>query len=135
MKKKIIFTLCLVVLFIISLFTYKHYFDNEDVNIIIDNKNHKSESIDEVIELTKKTFHDEGFKASLLSIEYNEDLVSSLEEELKVEYNAEEAIIIKMKFKTYLITNQVFNSNNEYSYDLYFVRNENSWKLANMGQG
>lgn len=134
MKKKwfvlvILFTFCVIV----SCYIFLN--KTNDVKITIDNQSHDLKDINEVVELAKKEFYNLDIKGKLLEIEYYEKDVVGLEEELKNEYSATEAVVINIKFKTYLITNQSLNRNEEYTYSMEFVKKDNLWNMVNFGQG
>ena len=82
MKKK---WLILIILLVVCAIVCSYIFltRTNDVKIIIDNQSHNLKDINEVVELAKKEFHNEGIKAKLLSVEYHEKDVMDLEEELK----------------------------------------------------
>ena len=65
---------------------------------------------------------------------YEKDVVD-LEEQLKNEYSANDAVVINIRFKTFLITNQSLNKNEEYTYSMEFIKKDNLWKMVNFGQG
>lgn len=134
MKKK---WFVLIILLVICITVYCYIFLNKtnDVKITIDNQSHDLKDINEVVELAKKEFYNLDIKGKLLEIEYYEKDVVGLEEELKNEYSATEAVVINIKFKTYLITNQSLNRNEEYTYSMEFVKKDNLWNMVNFGQG
>ncbi len=134
MKKK---WLILIILLVVCAIVCSYIFltRTNDVKIIIDNQSHNLKDINEVVELAKKEFHNEGIKAKLLSVEYHEKGVMDLEEELKNEFSTTEAVVINIKFKTFLITNQSLNKNEVYTDSMHFIKKDNSWKMVNFGQG
>ena len=134
MKKK---WLILIILLVVCSIVCSYIFltRTNDVKIIIDNQSHNLKDINEVVELAKKEFHNEGIKAKLLSVEYHEKGVMDLEEELKNEFSTTEAVVINIKFKTFLITNQSLNKNEVYTDSMHFIKKDNSWKMVNFGQG
>lgn len=134
MKKK---WLILIILLIICIIVVCYVFFNKtnDVKITINNQSHDLKDINEVIKLAEKEFYNWDIKAKLLTIEYYEKNVADLEEQLKNEYSATEAVVINIKFKTYLITNQSLNRNEEYTYSMEFVKKDNLWNMVNFGQG
>ena len=85
MKKEIVNIIILLVVCVIVC-GYIFFIRTNDVKIIIDNQSHDLKDINEIVELAKKEFHNEGIKAKLLSIEYHEKDVMDLEEELKNEF-------------------------------------------------
>ncbi len=134
MKKK---WLILIILLVICIIVGCYLFLNKtnDVKITIDNQSHDLKDINEVIELAKDEFYNWKIKGKLLEIEYYEKDVVDLEEQLKNEYSATDAVVINIKFKTFLITNQSLNRNEEYTYSMEFIKKDNSWKMINFGQG
>lgn len=106
-----------------------------DVKVTINNQSHDLKDINEVVELAKKEFYKWNINAKLLTIEYYEKDVADLEEQLKNEYSATEAVVINIKFKTFLITDQTLNRNEEYTYSMEFIKKDNSWNMVNFGQG
>lgn len=54
-----------------------------------------------------------------------------LEEQLKNEFSATDAVVINIKFKIFLITNQSLNENEEYTYSMEFIKKDNLWKMIN----
>lgn len=134
MKKKwfvlvILFTFCVIV----SCYIFLN--KTNDVKITIDNQSHDLKDINEVVELAKKEFYNWNLKAKLLTIKYYEVDAVDLEEELKNEFSATDAVVIYIKFKTFLITNQSLNENEEYTYSMEFIKKDNLWKMINFGQG
>lgn len=132
-KKQLILIILLVVCAIVCSYILLNRTDN--AKIIIDNQTHDLKDINEVVELAKKEFHNQGIKAKLLSVEYHEKDVMNLEEELKNEFSTTEAVVINIKFKTFLITNQSLNKNEVYTDSMHFIKKDNSWKMVNFGQG
>ena len=106
-----------------------------DVKVTINNQSHDLKDINEVVELAEKEFYKWNINAKLLTIEYYEKDVADLEEQLKNEYSATEAVVINIKFKTFLITDQTLNRNEEYTYSMEFIKKDNSWNMVNFGQG
>lgn len=135
MKKKWLILIILLVVCAIIVCSYIFLTRTNDVKITIDNQSHDLKDINEVVELAKKEFHNEGIKAKLLSVEYHEKDVMDLEEELKNEFSTTEAVVINIKFKTFLITNQSLNKNEVYTDSMHFIKKDNSWKMVNFGQG
>lgn len=134
MKKKwFVLIILLVICIIVGCYTFLN--KTNDVKITIDNQSHDLKDINEVVELAKKEFYNWDIKAKLLTIEYYEKNVTDLEKELKNEYSATEAVVINIKFKTFLITNQSLNRNEEYTYSMEFIKKDNSWNMVNFGQG
>lgn len=113
------------------------YFLNKtnEVKITINNQSHDLKDINEVVELAEKEFYKWNINAKLLTIEYYEKNVADLEEQLKNEYSATEAVVINIKFKTFLITDQSLKRNEEYTYSMEFIKKDNSWNMVNFGQG
>lgn len=134
MKKKW-FVLIILLVICVIVFSYIFLIKNNDVKITINNQSHDLEDINEVVELAKKEFYNWNIKAKLLTIEYSEKNVADLEEELKNEYLATDAVAINIKFKTFLITNQSLNENEEYTYSMEFIKKDNLWNMVNFGQG
>ena len=134
MKKK---WFVLIILFVICIIVGLCIFLNKtnDVKITINNQSHDLKDINEVIELAEKEFYNWDIKAKLLTIKYYEKNVVDLEEQLKNEYTANDAVVISIKFKTFLITNQTLNRNEEYTYSMEFIKKDNSWNMVNYGQG
>lgn len=134
MKKK---WLILIILLVICIIVVCYVFFNKtnDVKITINNQSHDLKDINEVVELAEKEFYKWNINAKLLTIEYYEKDVADLEEQLKNEYSAIEAVVINIKFKTFLITDQSLNRNEEYTYSMEFIKKENSWNMVNYGQG
>ena len=134
MKKK---WFVLIILLVICITVYCYIFLNKtnDVKITINNQSHDLKDINEVVELTEKEFYKWNINAKLLTIEYYEKDVADLEEQLKNEYSATEAVVINIKFKTFLITDQSLNKNEEYTYSMEFIKKDNSWNMVNFGQG
>ncbi len=134
MKKK---WFVLVILFTICVIVGCYIFLNKtnDAKITIDNQSHDLKDINEVVELAEKEFYNWNVKAKLLEIDYHEKDVADLEEELENEYSATDAVVISIKFKTFLITNQSLNSNEEYTYSMEFIKKDNLWNVVNFGQG
>lgn len=134
MKKKW-FVLIILLVICVIVFSYIFLIKNNDVKITINNQSHDLEDINEVVELAKKEFYNWNIKAKLLTIEYSEKNVADLEEELKNEYLATDVVAINIKFKTFLITNQSLNENEEYTYSMEFIKKDNLWNMVNFGQG
>lgn len=134
MKKEIVNIIILLVVCVIVC-GYIFFIRTNDVKIMIDNQSHDLKDINEVVELAKKEFHNEGIKAKLLSIEYHEKDVMDLEEELKNEFSTTEAVVINIRFKTFLITNQSLNRNEVYTDSMHFIKKDSTWKMVNFGQG
>lgn len=134
MKKK---WLILIILLVICIIVGCYLFLNKtnDVKITIHNQSHDLKDINEVIELAKDEFYNWKIKGKLLEIEYYEKDVVDLEEQLKNEYSANDAVVINIRFKTFLITNQSLNKNEEYTYSMEFIKKDNLWKMVNFGQG
>ncbi len=134
MKKK---WFVLIILLVICITVYCYIFLNKtnDVKITINNQSHDLKDINEVIKLAKNEFYKWKIKGKLLEIEYYEKDVADLEEQLKNEYSATEAVVIYIKFKTFLITNQSLNENEEYTYSMEFIKKDNLWNMVNFGQG
>lgn len=134
MKKK---WLILIILLVICIIVGCYLFLNKtnDVKITIDNQSHDLKDINEVVELAEKEFYNWNIKGKLLEIEYYEKDVVDLEEQLKNEYSANDAVVINIKFKTFLITDQSLNRNEEYTYSMEFIKKDNSWNMVNFGQG
>lgn len=134
MKKK---WFVLIILLVICITVYCYIFLNKtnDVKITINNQSHDLKDINEVIKLAEKEFYNWDIKAKLLTIEYYENDVADLEEQLKNEYSANDAVVINIKFKTFLITDQSLNRNEEYTYSMEFIKKDNSWNMVNFGQG
>lgn len=134
MKKK---WLILIILLVICIIVGCYIFLNKtnEVKITIDNQSHDLKDINEVIELAKDEFYNWKIKGKLLEIEYYEKDVVDLEEQLKNEYSANDAVVINIRFKTFLITNQSLNKNEEYTYSMEFIKKDNLWKMVNFGQG
>ena len=134
MKKKwFVLIILLVICVIVSCYIFLN--KTNDVKITIDNQSHDLKDINEVIELAEKEFYNWDINAKLLTIEYYEKNVADLEEQLKNEYSATDAVVINIKFKTFLITNQSLNRNEEYTYSMEFIKKDNLWKMVNFGQG
>lgn len=134
MKKKwIVLIILLVICVIVGLCIFLN--KTNDVKIVIDNQSHDLKDINEVVELAEKEFYNWDIKAKLLTIEYYEKNVVDLEEQLKNEYTANDAVVINIKFKTFLITDQSLNRNEEYTYSMEFIKKDNSWNMVNYGQG
>ncbi len=134
MKKKwLILIILLVICVIVSCYLFLN--KTNDVKITIDNQSHDLKDINEVIELAKDEFYNWKIKGKLLEIEYYEKDVVDLEEQLKNEYSANDAVVINIRFKTFLITNQSLNKNEEYTYSMEFIKKDNLWKMVNFGQG
>ena len=134
MKKK---WFVLIILLVICITVYCCIFLNKinDVKITINNQSHDSKDINEVIKLAKNEFYNWNIKGKLLEIEYYEKDAVDLEEQLKNEFSATDAVVINIKFKTFLITNQSLNENEEYTYSMEFIKKDNLWKMINFGQG
>ncbi len=134
MKKK---WFVLIILLVICIIVYCYIFLNKtnDVKITINNQSHDLKDINEVIKLAKNEFYKWKIKGKLLEIEYYEKDVVNLEEQLKNEFSATDAVVINIKFKTFLITNQSLNENEEYTYSMEFIKKDNLWKMINFGQG
>ena len=134
MKKKwFILIIILVIGFVVGCYIFLN--KTNDVKITINNQSHDLKDINEVIKLAKNEFYKWKIKGKLLEIEYYEKDVADLEEQLKNEYSATEAVVIYIKFKTFLITNQSLNENEEYTYSMEFIKKDNLWKMINFGQG
>ena len=134
MKKKwFILIIILVIGFVVGCYIFLN--KTNDVKITINNQSHDLKDINEVVELTEKEFYKWNINAKLLTIEYYEKDVADLEEQLKNEYSATEAVVINIKFKTFLITDQSLNKNEEYTYSMEFIKKDNSWNMVNFGQG
>lgn len=134
MKKK---WFVLIILLVICITVYCYIFLNKinDVKITINNQSHDLKDINEVIKLAKNEFYKWKIKGKLLEIEYYEKDVVNLEEQLKNEFSATDAVVIYIKFKTFLITNQSLNENEEYTYSMEFIKKDNLWNMVNFGQG
>ncbi len=134
MKKK---WFILIILLVICILVSCYIFFNKtnDVKITINNQSHDLKVVNEVVELAEKEFYKWNINAKLLTIEYYEKDVADLEEQLKNEYSATEAVVINIKFKTFLITDQSLNRNEEYTYSMEFIKKDNSWNMVNYGQG
>lgn len=134
MKKK---WFALIILLVICITMCVCFFSSKtnDIKITIDNQSHDLKDINEVVELAKKEFYNWNIKAKLLEIDYHEKDVADLEEELENEYSATDAVVINIKFKTFLITNQSLNRNEEYTYSMEFIKKDNLWEMVNFGQG
>lgn len=134
MKKK---WFVLIILLVICIIVDCYIFLNKtnDVKITINNQSHDSKDINEVIKLAKNEFYNWNIKGKLLEIEYYEKDAVDLEEQLKNEFSATDAVVINIKFKTFLITNQSLNENEEYTYSMEFIKKDNLWKMINFGQG
>lgn len=134
MKKKwFVLIILLVICVIVSCYIFLN--KTNDIKITIDNQSHDLKDINEVVELAKKEFYNWDIKGKLLEIEYYEKGVVNLEEELKNENLVTDAVVIYIKFKTFLITNQSLNKNEEYTYSMEFIKKDNLWKMVNFGQG
>ena len=134
MKKKwFVLIILLVICVIVSCYIFLN--KTNDVKITIDNQSHDLKDINEVIELAEKEFYNWDINAKLLTIEYYEKNVADLEEQLKNEYSATDAVVINIRFKTFLITNQSLNKNEEYTYSMEFIKKDNLCKMVNFGQG
>lgn len=134
MKKKwFVLIILLVICVIVSCYIFLN--KTNDVKITINNQSHDLKDINEVVELAEKEFYKWNINAKLLTIEYYEKNVTDLEEQLKNEYSATEAVVINIKFKTFLITDQSLNRNEEYIYSMEFIKKDNSWNMVNFGQG
>lgn len=134
MKKKwFVLIILLVICVIVSCYIFLN--KTNDVKITIDNQSHDLKDINEVIELAEKEFYNWDINAKLLTIEYYEKNVADLEEQLKNEYSVNDAVVINIRFKTFLITNQSLNKNEEYTYSMEFIKKDNLWKMVNFGQG
>lgn len=134
MKKKwFILIIILVIGFVVGCYIFLN--KTNDVKVTINNQSHDLKDINEVVELAKKEFYKWNINAKLLTIEYYEKDVADLEEQLKNEYSATETVVINIKFKTFLITNQTLNRNEEYTYSMEFIKKDNSWNMVNFGQG
>lgn len=134
MKKK---WFILIILLVICIIVGCYIFLNKtnDVKITINNQSHDLKDINEVIKLAKNEFYNWNIKGKLLEIEYYEKDAVDLEEQLKNEFSAIDAVVIYIKFKTFLITNQSLNRNEEYTYSMEFIKKDNLWKMINFGQG
>lgn len=113
----------------------QEYYDQKEPEIIVNNKTHNLNDIAEVVNLIKKEFKRKGFKANLISIEYNEKDSKEVEEELIEENDASEALELIVSFKIWHITNQELNPDNDYEYRFDYVKKDNKWVLVNYGQG
>lgn len=134
MKKKwFILLIILVIGFVVCCYIFLN--KTNDVKITINNQSHDLKDINEVVELAEKEFYNWDIKAKLLTIEYYEKNVTDLEEQLKNEYSVNDAVVINIKFKTFLITDQSLNRNEEYTYSMEFIKKDNSWNMVNFGQG
>lgn len=133
MKKKWLILIILLVIFII-VGCYIFLNKTNDVKITINNQSHDLKDINEVAHLAEKEFYKWNINAKLLTIEYYEKDVADLEKQLKNEYSATEAVVINIKFKTFLITDQSLNRNEEYTYSMEFIKKDNSWNMVNFGQ-
>ena len=134
MKKKwFVLIILLVICVIVSCYIFLN--KTNDVKITINNQSHDLKDINEVVELAEKEFYKWNINAKLLTIEYYEKNVTDLEEQLKNEYSATEAVVINIKFKTFLITDQSLNRNEEYIYSMEFIKKDNLWNMVNFGQG
>lgn len=134
MKKKwFILIIILVIGFVVGCYIFLN--KTNEVKITINNQSHDLKDINEVVELAEKEFYKWNINAKLLTIEYYEKNVADLEEQLKNEYSATEAVVINIKFKTFLITDQSLNRNEEYIYSMEFIKKDNSWNMVNFGQG
>lgn len=134
MKKKwFILIIILVIGFVVGCYIFLN--KTNDVKVTINNQSHDLKDINEVVELAEKEFYKWNINAKLLTIEYYEKDVADLEEQLKNEYSATEAVVINIKFKTFLITDQSLNRNEEYTYSMEFIKKDNSWNMVNFGQG
>lgn len=134
MKKKwFILIIILVIGFVVGCYIFLN--KTNDVKITINNQSHDLKDINEVAELAEKEFYKWNINAKLLTIEYYEKNVADLEDQLKNEYSATEAVVINIKFKTFLITDQSLNRNEEYTYSMEFIKKDNSWNMVNFGQG
>ncbi len=134
MKKKwFILIIILLIGFVVGCYIFLN--KTNDVKVTINNQSHDLKDINEVVELAEKEFYKWNINAKLLTIEYYEKDVADLEEQLKNEYSATEAVVINIKFKTFLITDQTLNRNEEYTYSMEFIKKNNSWNMVNFGQG
>lgn len=134
MKKKwFILIIILVIGFAVGCYIFLN--KTNEVKITINNQSHDLKDINEVVELAEKEFYKWNINAKLLTIEYYEKDVADLEEQLKNEYSATETVVINIKFKTFLITDQTLNRNEEYTYSMEFIKKDNSWNMVNFGQG
>lgn len=134
MKKKwFILIIILLIGFVVGCYIFLN--KTNDVKVTINNQSHDLKDINEVVELAEKEFYKWNINAKLLTIEYYEKDVADLEEQLKNEYSATEAVVINIKFKTFLITDQTLNRNEEYTYSMEFIKKDNSWNMVNFGQG
>lgn len=134
MKKKwFILIIILLIGFVVGCYIFLNKIN--DVKVTINNQSHDLKDINEVVELAEKEFYKWNINAKLLTIEYYEKDVADLEEQLKNEYSATEAVVINIKFKTFLITDQTLNRNEEYTYSMEFIKKDNSWNMVNFGQG
>jgi hypothetical protein len=134
MKKKwFILIIILVIGFVVGCYIFLN--KTNEVKITINNQSHDLKDINEVVELAEKEFYKWNINAKLLTIEYYEKDVADLEEQLKNEYSATETVVINIKFKTFLITDQTLNRNEEYTYSMEFIKKDNSWNMVNFGQG
>ena len=134
MKKKwFVLIILLVICVIVSCYIFLN--KTNEVKITINNQSHDLKDINEVVELAEKEFYKWNINAKLLTIEYYEKNVADLEEQLKNEYSATEAVVINIKFITFLITDQSLKRNEEYTYSMEFIKKDNSWNMVNFGQG
>lgn len=134
MKKKwFILIIILVIGFVVGCYIFLN--KTNEVKITINNQSHDLKDINEVIELAKDEFYNWKIKGKLLEIEYYEKDAVDLEEQLKNEFSANDAVVINIRFKTFLITNQSLNKNEEYTYSMEFIKKDNLWKMVNFGQG
>lgn len=132
MKKKwFILIIILLIGFVVGCYIFLN--KTNDVKVTINNQSHDLKDINEVVELAEKEFYKWNINAKLLTIEYYEKDVADLEEQLKNEYSATEAVVINIKFKTFLITDQTLNRNEEYTYSMEFIKKDNSWNMVNFG--
>lgn len=110
----------------------------KDSVISIKNLNgHNRKDVEKVFDIIKKEFKTEDFKdCNLISISYDGDSRSSIEESLKSEKSSKEAISLEFTFKTGKNPDVVFNKESEYTYSADFIKDDkNNWKMVNWGQG
>ncbi len=137
MKKILLITLCAILLTMTAC-------TNNAVNIgnikevkteIKDTNTHNKKDINKIFNMIKEDFKTEEFKdCTLLTIEYTDEF-EELEDTIKNENSAKEAIVITFKFKTGSNSSEVFNPNSEYTYTAEFVKVNDTWKKINWGQG
>lgn len=96
---------------------------------------HEVDDMNEVVSLLKTDFHTKDFQdCTLDSIKYALDY-SALEESLKNDYQASDAIVLEFSFTTGRKPAIVFESFDEYHYTAWFVKKETGWEKVNWGQG